>query len=294
MKFSYLVILIASGLLLSAAVENVDPSAASREITPGEHVDATTSEAKRTSPTDFEKSLLEILQKIADQQKAAYEVTGAAQTSWDSPSTLLNVGLLIVGACYTFFAWRQWTAIRDQGKIAAEGVLVNQIAAEAARVSASIAATSLKMMQRAYLDVSFEKPCAPTWGTTFVVEYIVRNSGPTRAYIKQVIIEHSKSERLPVYNAKSVPTGALATNAIVPGHGLRTFRVGVGLLTTEEVEALQNGGRKLTINGQIVYDDVFGERHFTRFCWVWDPAAFDKRGGFVFPAEARPEYNDAD
>ncbi len=69
--------------------------------------------------------------------------------------------------------------------------------------------------------------------------------------------------------------------------------VDIPFTQTEVTEA--NHGRLLfDIYGHIVYDDVFGQRHMTRFCQVYDPSGNNGQGGFTFPREAKSEYNDAD
>lgn len=64
-------------------------------------------------PTSFEKSLIESLRTIADQQKAEYEQRRADQKPWWIDYALLGVGFI-----YTVFAGFQWWAIRRQANIA--------------------------------------------------------------------------------------------------------------------------------------------------------------------------------
>jgi hypothetical protein len=44
------------------------------------------------------------------------------------------------------------------------------------------------------------------------------------------------------------------------------------------------------LHGHVIYDDIFNIRHSTRFCYIYNPGF----GGFIFPAEAKADYNDAD
>ena len=83
----------------------------------------TTQEPKQ--PTQFESKILETMGRMADQQKAAQEQSDASQKSWDSPAVLINIGLLVVGAVYSLFAWLQWRAISRQADIADRTLAAN-------------------------------------------------------------------------------------------------------------------------------------------------------------------------
>jgi len=75
-------------------------------------------QAKPTSPTAFEKSLIETLPTVAGRQKAAYEQNDANQKAWNSPSVLVNIALVVAAFAYTVFAGLQWCAIKEQANIA--------------------------------------------------------------------------------------------------------------------------------------------------------------------------------
>jgi hypothetical protein len=45
---------------------------------------------------------------------------------WSAPSVLVQIGLLIIGAFYTYFAWRQWQAIKLQGRLTEETLVADK------------------------------------------------------------------------------------------------------------------------------------------------------------------------
>lgn len=248
---------------------------------------------------------------MADQQKAAYEQNDASQPSWNSPSVLVQGALFVVGALYTFFAYRQWQAIRTQADIASstlsevrrqadiavEGVVETRKAAEAAKQSADIADKSLRIVERAWLAVVFDQPFQPQARPVTPIYFTVKNTGNTVALLKLKKINAKRWDVsiIPQRQLEPKPTGTLPTIAVIfPGDKL-TLEGLVDIPFTQNLIDDTNTGRSIfDVYGYVAYDDVFGIRHVTRFCQVYNPRENDGKGGFDFPREAQPEYNDAD
>ncbi|MBI2357842.1 MAG: hypothetical protein HYV04_02830 [Deltaproteobacteria bacterium] len=323
MKLSSLLILIAWTLLTSgastkAASESPLPNSTSQQVRTDKHKSATKNKPTATqkqpeqgAPTSFQTDLLETLHTMADQQKAAYEQNDASQPSWNSPSVLVQGALFVVGALYTFFAYRQWQAIRTQADIASstlsevrrqadiavEGVVETRKAAEAAKQSADIADKSLRIVERAWLAVVFDQPFQPQARPVTPIYFTVKNTGNTVALLKLKKINAKRWDVsiIPQRQLEPKPTGTLPTIAVIfPGDKL-TLEGLVDIPFTQNLIDDTNTGRSIfDVYGYVAYDDVFGIRHVTRFCQVYNPRENDGKGGFDFPREAQPEYNDAD
>jgi hypothetical protein len=46
-----------------------------------------------------------------------------------TPANLISPGLLAVGMAYSYLAWKQWTAIKEQARIANDSLIISQQAA---------------------------------------------------------------------------------------------------------------------------------------------------------------------
>jgi len=158
-KRAYLPILIAVGLLLFGVGR-----AASEKPRPNQHKKAAAKLPDSTQQNEV-KELLSVLQAsetaflgalrtIEHQAEAERKQARPEPETYSSPSVKVQIGLLIVGVVYSLLAALQWSAIREQGRIANE---------------------SLRISQRANLgieDIRFEDGR---------VKYRVRNSGHTTA-----------------------------------------------------------------------------------------------------------------
>ncbi len=317
----FLFILIASALLLSAANESAEEKAVQKSLTPPktemhkskaeEHSSTGTQKAQDTekSPPATKPPIVVVAVPSDKTQTKTTEEQQSTIQKWFNPSTLPNWAIVLVTIAYVIVAIGQLTAIRRQAKfarrslrainrqagIAAEGVAVNRIAAEAAKTTATIADQSLKSLERAYLAIFFESPVSLVWSTWSDLPYTIENTGRTLAKLKLTEIGYTISESLHDYEIKPVPTDKLPTIApIYAATPLKhTFRI-PRLLTTEEVGGLTTGSKILDLHGFIIYDDIFDIRHVTRFRRVWSPSENGGQGGFVFPPETKPEYNEAD
>ena len=109
--FSFLILFF---LILSGASESAEPPSA--EV-PTAHVvkDNSKNQTQPIAPTEFEKTLIETLRAIANQQRTADEQNRADQKPW-----WIDYGLLGVAVVYTIFAGLQWWTIRGQAQVAAD------------------------------------------------------------------------------------------------------------------------------------------------------------------------------
>jgi hypothetical protein len=115
----FLAILLACTSLDTAI--SAEPSAEVKEFRPDKNKETAakkTPDTKQNSDgipdTRFEKSIVEALNKIADEQKSADDKNEAGQKSWDSPTIRISIYMAIIGSLYTLFAVWQWLAIKRQ------------------------------------------------------------------------------------------------------------------------------------------------------------------------------------
>lgn len=222
--------------------------------------------------------------KPAPTENYTYNYTYNYQTPkpFDWPAWLQAVGtvalaLLAIGQIY--FLNRTMRATRQ--------------AASAAEKSATVAESSLKVAERAWLSVALDHPFQPRVGHMTPIEFTVRNIGKTVAILKAKKINAKMwdSSCIPQRQLDQKPTGVLPTIAVIfPGDALTLDGLVDIAFTQDQIDGPAWGNTIFDVYGYIAYDDVFGARHITRFCQVYNA----RTRGFDFPREAQPSYNDAD
>ena len=232
------------------------------QVRSNEHESATnkvqeTANNEKDNPSRFEIELLKALRAIADSEKSNREQDNANTKSWNSPSVLINIGLLVVGTLYTIFALGQWCAIRRQ---------------------ANIAETSLKKIGRAYLYVIGWKIFNFEPGKNASIVCFITTAGQRPAILKGNFSEFCFSEKLPPipdYTKKpSLYNGTPIT--IQPGMSTGLSCAIPKEKIAEHYEAVRSGQEQLYFNGYFTYDDPIDGEHKTTFFVWYDP----KRGEF--------------
>lgn len=274
MKLSFLILFF---LVLHGTGGNTEQDTKSREVRNSKHQESpkdvqTAAEKEPEKRTPFQTQLPEILHTIAEQQKAASEQNAASQKSWNTPSVLVQIALVVVGALYTFFAYRQWRAIHHQAKIAADGIVETRKAAEAAQQSAGTASRHIALIS------SHERPwimVKPNWLLPDnehpfggLVEWSAINVGRTPAFLTELVVvadvvpypipDKRPDDRAPKPFAKF----------IIPPNGTHGSRTG-NPIDASELQKLFNGTHCLVFYGRIVYRDSLDNEHLTRFCCYW-------------------------
>jgi len=159
---------------------------------------------------------------------------------------------------------------------------------------ADITEKSLGLLERAWIDVIIEPvnlvPNSPTSANCNL-----SNPGKTPAQVKEIKIESINiGPNLPIWNYKSKPTGKMPTIFMVfPNQPFDYYPQRIEPILKEVIDDLKSRKRFLTVYGWVFYDDLLEKRHVTRFyrSYKFMP---DGSGLFVIPAEANPEYNEAD
>jgi hypothetical protein len=177
-KHSYLPILIAAALLLSAASENPrtiqHKSQPARTQNPVKNQQPQVPIVPPTELQSVEAALSEAIGTIKQQAVTAEKQAAAYEETYCSPPVVVNIVLAAVGLGYLIFACLQWRAIKKQAKIANAALIETQKAADAAKKSADVAERSLELAYAAHL--SFRNITISGVEVT-LIEYDLHNSG---------------------------------------------------------------------------------------------------------------------
>lgn len=164
---------------------------------------------------------------------------------------------------------------------AAEQTVVN------ARQNTKIAEISARISNRAYLSIAGVTPTALLPGKKFEATVQFVNVGKTPAYQ----VHHVKGYKLGgtgIYEHE--------INEAKKREEFRDFAMGMSIpssfiietenpITQEESDEIMKGKKAWYVFGRITYTDIFREKHFTRYCFVFIPS----KGTF----ESYHRYNDA-
>lgn len=165
--------------------------------------------------------------------------------------------LVIVTGCYTWYARRQWEAVRNQAVIMKQQIkdINEQFALE------NRAWITVDGVDRGEFQVG-EK-------TKIVVAFI--NSGNTPA-INMGGISHSGFLKIENFAPVCVDSDAI-TNIAVLGPGDKNAFTGYTKkqLSKDDIDSLNNRSLRYYVWGYIYYDDIFGRKHLTEYCFVSRP-----------------------
>jgi hypothetical protein len=215
-----LLILIASFPLLSARNGN----AASQNPRSNEHKKAATQQSKQAEPHQqqptiplyvfqaTQSGLLEALRTIRAQEETAAKQERSQYESWHAPSVLAQFGLIIVGLFYTKYAWKQWTAIKEQARIANEALVENKKATaaaiqtvEAAKQSAELAGRALNANRPFLLivgEILQNLEIRPPIRAPVYIQFAFKNCGKSPAIISKIHARLTVTKPPPPYTSK--------------------------------------------------------------------------------------------
>lgn len=182
-------VLLTLAVLLSAG----NGRAASNQARPNERKKPAAEKAASTANQEEQVPL----SLLRSEQAAFLKAIGAAEAQaeaeakknhpqyepWNAPSTLIQIGLLIVGVFYTIFACLQWAAIRRQVVI-------------------------IQSIEAPYLSLIIEPHGFPPLrgvSPSVYVDYWFKNDGRTAASIQEICADItlvSDLPKIPVYNEK--------------------------------------------------------------------------------------------
>ena len=158
--------------------------------------------------------------------------------------------------------------------------------------SIKVADQGLRAVERPWLSITVEPKYTPKAASHEVI-YVITNGGKTPAILKQLFfflsistdhLTYPGGERIP----EQVPEGPLPTMATVFASESHAQVMKTHPVPFDQIEQVNKETMILIIHGAPIYDDVFGERHLTRFYQVYSK----ERKGFIFPRDADPRLNE--
>jgi len=188
-------------------------------------------------------------------------------------NTVLQVGLLVIGAVYSFLAYQQWQAMNT---------------------AADLQSKALHVDQRAWVAES-DITGKPAKGELYKVTVVFKNTGKTPAKqrpgvsascfrMKEISDPDPDFEKEVVTEA----AGNIFTKALIPPNG--AFQQELNpirgqKLTDDDISRLSDPTLVMLVFGKVVYSDIFGCEHWSTYCYRAYPD-----GTFV----AYGPYNDSD
>jgi hypothetical protein len=226
-------------------------------------------------------ALRKAVSTIKKQAEAAEKQANAYKESWDSPSVLVQVGLLVVGIAYSIFAALQWSAIKEQGFISRQ---------------------QLEQTERAFVflkEIRVDKIVDPTRSRVLQFRFLPQweNSGTTPT---KKLHSHVNWYCQPTTLTKGfwfLPIGDLTPHEYVLGP-----KVIIGSVTLDvPIEYLRNvryDEAHLYFYGWAIYRDIFSDtpEHRTRFCYklvVMSGDLDSVESPIVIGFSVHSEHNDA-
>lgn len=210
-------------------------------------------------------ALISALGALHSEQEARAKEKNAKDEGWHAPAVRVQIGLLVIGLFYTFFAGSQWLAIKRQTELIEESLIANK--------RAFVCADGL---------VNFWEPAENTNLYNFRLRPIYRNTGGTptknlRSHVECDIRNtllppnHVFSDQNPEVGSGMVPPNGNSFGGQAPQNTP---------ISPSDILEAQAFRRFIYLWGWVKYYDVFPNtpEHTTRFCWhiqvVGDPMTF--------------------
>ncbi len=257
MKRSYVAILIASALVLSAASRNSRPN--EHQKTADEQTNVT--EQRQPEPTiplsvhkATESALNAALIALHSEQEAHAKDQHSNYEPIYAPSVLIQVGLLVVGIFYTKYAKRQWVAIKEQSRLIEESLILDK--------RAFVCADGLYYF--------WESDGAGLYNFRLRPRYRNTGSTPTKNVRSHVECDIRNAVLPPghvfVDQDANVGTGVIPAN----GESIGGAAPQHAAITPQDIVESQAFRRFIYLWGWMKYHDVFPNtpEHTTHFCWL--------------------------
>jgi hypothetical protein len=175
--------------------------------------------------------------------------------------------IFLTGIIYAGVAYFQLRAIHRQADITEKGISV---------------------LERAWISVGLEPNYTPR-PEPHEIPFVVANHGRTPAQIKEINGKITISDSLIEYEIAPLPEGPLPTILTTFASQSQRHHIGTPRMDSGAISEVNRKTKLMMIYGWIIYDDIFGKRHVTRFLQVYSP----RISNFIFPRDAKPQYNEA-
>jgi quercetin dioxygenase-like cupin family protein len=146
--------------------------------------------------------------------------------------------------------------------------------------------------RRGVVQINFDSPVSlpkEPAGSAIEIPFTLYNRGKTRAVVRELRLESNVASALPSATTTEIPNGELPVYCTLEADERYAGTVWQAGVTPADLKQLLSGASVLYVKGTIFYDDDFGSRQHSTFCRIFDPSAFDGKGGFVVPQ--KPGYN---
>ncbi|HEU4342651.1 MAG TPA: hypothetical protein VFU31_13875 [Candidatus Binatia bacterium] len=299
-------LLIAFGLLLSSASESPERANPDKTEPQGKESQLQTNESTDQSEPIDRSPPTRVDQPVSSQLNppAAQSETGEQKTQPTRPTdsnwwfnlfvVVFTGGLLGVGVMQAILYKRQATSMRRGLRLTRRVAQSAQDSAVAAMDTVSLARDNAKIQMRAYLEVTFENTFNLQAEVPISVEFRINNPGSTRAKITWLRTQLYCGPGLPRKIERPDNDDKYKIQVLVPANESIFQTIGSNSsLTPAQRDDVWQGRLTLGVYGLILYDDVFKDNHFTRFCWIFSRRAYSGKGGFVLP-DTEADLNDAD
>jgi hypothetical protein len=190
------------------------------------------------------------------------------KSPWKDPITWFTGGLLLVGG------FQVWVYLRQTG-LMEKSLEATQNAAEAARKSAVVAA-SAQIPKVALFKVDFGNKGASNWDAMLqspVIEVMLKNYGPTTAFVEKVGLEVTWGIDLPSKPDDTHNYDVEPETVIDPQNthllSNKNYRP---MISSEDVKAINEQKMFIWVYGHLQYLDFLNQRHITRFCKQLEPS----------------------
>lgn len=148
---------------------------------------------------------------------------------------------------------------------------------ERAEKSLNAAIENFRLDQRAWVGIDNlawdeykdgDKTVCIKEGAPFKVGVHIKNTGKTPASLSttRAYVYPTERGKKPILQENSILSTLPTNSTLFPGGRLNIGVTKPIVYTKEQIELIKNGQYTLYLVGMIVYKDVFGKTHFTKFC----------------------------
>ncbi len=179
-----------------------------------------------------------------------------------------EIGVVVLTAGVLWITNRQATIMTDQ----------NTIMGEQNRLTKKL----FEMSERAHIEVGPITRNTP-WEPSIEMEYIINYQNLGKMLAASLRIGAAATVVTGPDFPDGPPRGELNyTFMALASAGVKARAVSLPPLTPVEHERVTNGARRIYIWGIVEYDDGFGNRRSTRFCYIHAPAVGHRTERFAF------------
>jgi hypothetical protein len=226
-------------------------------------------------------ALFEALRAIRAKDEAYAQHQRPYKDNWDKAGVIADYLLFLIGCLYTYYAWRQWGAIKKQGAIA------ERVAADGQEV--------FRLEQRPWLVPTGAAQLGMPDGTIpegqmLPMRFTLKNTGNTPALNITIRWVYDITEAFePWPNDELSNTRMVNLGAVGPGVD-HQIPLDLGPFTGPQRAQVLDGTYRLTVRGCIEYRGHIktSEPYMTKFCLCWLPLPLTGEGRFVLTGP----YND--